>query len=90
LKARINAPLSLPYLSGERTPHNNPKASGSLLGLRREHGTADVAYAVLEGITFGLLIFTPLMMDNHWHGHCISLVFTVLIGNIDERTCLGF
>ena len=48
------APLFLPYLSGERTPHNNPAASGVLAGLRQDHGPADIGYAVLEGVAFAL------------------------------------
>ncbi|GAA0758258.1 xylulokinase [Ideonella azotifigens] len=48
------APLFLPYLSGERTPHNNPHASGSLTGLTHEHGPAHIAHAVMEGVAFGL------------------------------------
>jgi xylulokinase len=51
---RERAPLFLPYLGGERTPHNDPRASGVLMGLRHEHGRADVAYAVMEGVAFGL------------------------------------
>ncbi|CAN5384585.1 xylulokinase [soil metagenome] len=49
------APLFLPYLSGERTPHNNPLATGSLIGLTHTHDAAAVAYAVVEGVSFGLL-----------------------------------
>ncbi|WP_246005416.1 FGGY-family carbohydrate kinase [[Actinomadura] parvosata] len=43
----------LPYLSpaGERAPFSDPLARGSLLGLSFEHGRADVARAVLEGLT---------------------------------------
>jgi xylulokinase len=52
---RRNAPIFLPYLSGERTPHNNPDATGALLGLRHEHLSADIAHAVMEGVSFGLL-----------------------------------
>jgi xylulokinase len=52
---RQGAPLFLPYLSGERTPHNNPHASGVLLGLRHEHDAAAIGYAVMEGVSFGLL-----------------------------------
>lgn len=46
--------IFLPYLSGERTPHDNPDARGVLFGL--DHGTcpASVAQAVLEGVAFGL------------------------------------
>lgn len=44
----------LPYLSGERTPHNNPNAKGMFFGLTHEHGSAELAKAVLEGVGFGL------------------------------------
>lgn len=49
------APLFLPYLSGERSPHNNPLATGAWLGLRAQHERAHLAYAVAEGVGFGLL-----------------------------------
>ncbi len=49
------APVFLPYLSGERTPHNNPHASGVFVGLRSEHDAADLGYAVMEGVAFGLM-----------------------------------
>lgn len=39
----------LPYLSGERTPHNNPQAKGVFFGLTHQHGPAELARAVLEG-----------------------------------------
>ncbi len=48
------APIFLPYLNGERTPHNDPHATGSLHGLTAAHGPADVAHAVMEGVCFGL------------------------------------
>ncbi|HEY9024529.1 MAG TPA: FGGY-family carbohydrate kinase, partial [Burkholderiaceae bacterium] len=44
----------LPYLAGERTPHNDPFASGVFMGLRHETTRAHFAYAVLEGVAFGL------------------------------------
>ena len=44
----------LPYLSGERTPHNNPYASGVLFGLTHDSGPAQIAQAVLEGVAFGM------------------------------------
>lgn len=52
---RARAPLFLPYLNGERTPHNNANAQGVLFGLSSEHDAAAVGYAVLEGVSFGLL-----------------------------------
>jgi xylulokinase len=42
----------LPYLSGERTPHNDAHARGVLFGLTPAHGRADVARAVLDGVAF--------------------------------------
>jgi len=49
-----NAPLFLPYLSGERTPHNDPNARGVFFGLSHDTARADLAYAVLEGVAFAL------------------------------------
>jgi xylulokinase len=46
--------LFLPYLSGERTPHNDPSARGAFVGLERGVGRADLALAVLEGVAFAL------------------------------------
>jgi xylulokinase len=47
-----DAELFLPYLSGERTPHNNPHAQGVLFGLTQETSSAGIAQAVLEGVAF--------------------------------------
>jgi xylulokinase len=44
----------LPYLTGERTPHNDPFARASWAGLTLSHGRAELARAVFEGVTFGL------------------------------------
>ena len=44
--------LFLPYLSGERTPHNDPHAQGVLYGLTQETSPAAMAQAVLEGVAF--------------------------------------
>jgi xylulokinase len=51
---RATAPIFLPYLSGERTPHNDPQAQGVLFGLTAGHDAASVGYAVIEGVGFGL------------------------------------
>ncbi|BDH45903.1 xylulokinase [Salmonella enterica subsp. enterica serovar Choleraesuis] len=44
----------LPYLSGERTPHNDANACGMFWGLHHDHRRSDLARAVLEGVGFGL------------------------------------
>ncbi|NBB54754.1 xylulokinase [Pantoea vagans] len=49
-----SAPIFLPYLSGERTPHNDPDASGAFFNLRHEMPRALLGYAVIEGVAFGL------------------------------------
>ncbi|MBJ3764281.1 xylulokinase [Maribius pontilimi] len=44
----------LPYLSGERTPHNDATLTGSFDGLTHATGRADLTRAVLEGVTLAL------------------------------------
>jgi xylulokinase len=51
---RAEAPIFLPYLSGERTPHNDAQVRGSFHGLGNSTDQAALAYAVIEGVTFGL------------------------------------
>ena len=51
---RARAPLFLPYLSGERSPHNDAHAQGVLFGLSGEHDAASIGHAVIEGVAFGL------------------------------------
>ena len=46
------APLFLPYLSGERTPHNDAEATGMFAGLRASHGADALVFAVMEGVAF--------------------------------------
>jgi xylulokinase len=48
------APIFLPYLCGERTPHNDPYAQGVFFGMTHETDRAALGYAVLEGVAFGL------------------------------------
>jgi xylulokinase len=44
----------LPYLMGERSPHNDPAARGGFLGLTMDSSRADMTQAVLEGVAFGM------------------------------------
>jgi xylulokinase len=46
--------LFLPYLAGERTPHDDPNARGVLFGLDPDTDAVDVAQAVMEGVAFSL------------------------------------
>ena len=50
---KVNAaPVFLPYLSGERTPHNDASSTGLFAGLRAEHGADALVFAVMEGVAF--------------------------------------
>jgi len=44
----------LPYLSGERTPHADPNARGSLIGLTLTHGRGHLVRSIMEGVVFSL------------------------------------
>jgi xylulokinase len=46
--------IFLPYLSGERTPHLDPRARGSFFGLTARHGVAHMTRAVMEGVVMSL------------------------------------
>lgn len=46
--------LFLPYLSGERTPHNDPNAKGVFWGLTHKDNRVSMARAVIEGVSFAL------------------------------------
>jgi xylulokinase len=48
------APIFMPYLNGERTPHNNPHLQASWVGMHASSTRAELAYAVLEGVGLGL------------------------------------
>jgi xylulokinase len=51
LKAPANVTF-LPYLSGERTPHNDAKIRGAFVGIGHESNRAVLTQAVLEGVAF--------------------------------------
>ena len=44
----------LPYLMGERSPHNDPQARGTFIGMTMDSSRADMTQAVLEGVAFAL------------------------------------
>ena len=55
--------LALPYLSGERTPHNDPAVRGAVIGLTGATTAPDIAQAMLEAVAFsladGLAVLAP-------------------------------
>ncbi len=44
----------LPYLMGERSPHNDPSARATFIGMTMDTTREDMTQAVLEGVAFGL------------------------------------
>ena len=50
-----NTSFFLPYLSGERTPHNDPHIRGSFHSIKTTTDATNMQYAVIEGISFGIL-----------------------------------
>lgn len=49
-----NGIIFLPYLNGERTPHRDPNARGTLFGFSSFHGKGDVFRSIYEGVAFAL------------------------------------
>jgi xylulokinase len=73
-----NAPASseifLPYLSGERTPHNDPNAKGVLFGLTHESDAAAIGQAVLEGVAFAFRDGMDALIDSSAHIDGITVI----------------
>ena len=71
-KAKESKPLSngliyLPYLNGERTPHLDPYASGTFIGIRQNTEDKDIIRAVLEGVAYSLKDCFALLPKQEYH-----------------------
>lgn len=53
-KLGSNNVFYLPYLMGERSPHNNPDARALFIGMSMDTTRADMTQAVLEGVAFAM------------------------------------
>ena len=71
---RDRAPLFLPYLSGERTPHNDPHATGVFFGMDNETDAARLGHGVIEGVAFGLADGLQALRDAGTEVHRLTLV----------------
>jgi xylulokinase len=56
-------PLFLPYLSGERTPHNNAHARGVFFGMDHNTGAASLMQSVLEGVAMNFAQSQQLLVN---------------------------
>ena len=66
--------LFLPYLSGERTPHNDPDATGAFVGLTHATTRADLTRAVLEGVAFALADGQDALVASGTHIGAVSVI----------------
>jgi xylulokinase len=70
-----SSPFFLPYLSGERTPHNDPNARGVFFGIRADTDAIDLVVAVLEGVAHAFADGLDVLLEKG--------------GSIDEITVTG-
>lgn len=54
VKLGENHVFFLPYLMGERSPHNDPNARGTFIGMTMDTSRTDMTQAVLEGVAFAI------------------------------------
>lgn len=66
--------LFLPYLSGERTPHNDPHIRGAFLGLGNETNAGRLANAVLEGVAFAHADGLAALREAGTHVEALSVI----------------
>jgi xylulokinase len=71
---RADTELFLPYLSGERTPHNNPHAKGVLFGLTHESDAAAIGQAVLEGVAMAFRDGLDALTDSGAHIDTVTVI----------------
>ncbi len=88
--------IFLPYLSGERTPHNDPSALGVFFGLTHDTTRAELGRAVLEGVAFALadgadaLTGAGAQIESFWAigGGARSLLWLRILASVLDRNLL--
>lgn len=55
--------IFLPYLSGERTPHLDPRARGLFFGLTLEHGLPEIVRSLMEGVSYNMRYALELLLQ---------------------------
>ncbi|QIM67701.1 xylulokinase [Mannheimia granulomatis] len=66
--------IFLPYLSGERTPHNDPYAKGVFWGLNHNDNQITMAKAVIEGVSFALVQGIDVLHETGVNADNIALI----------------
>lgn len=66
-KPLANGLIYLPYLNGERTPHLDPYATGTFIGIRQNTKNSDIIRAVLEGVSYSLKDCYSLLPKRNYH-----------------------
>ncbi len=64
LKLGENPVFFLPYMMGERSPHNDPFARSAFIGMRPDTSAKDMSLAILEGVSFALKDCLEIARDN--------------------------
>ncbi|MBZ6075150.1 xylulokinase [Microvirga puerhi] len=90
--------LFLPYLTGERTPHNDPHARGVFFNLSPETTPSDLTLAVLEGVAFSFADAKDCLVQAGAHltevgiigGGSRSIFWTKILSNILDLPLLRF
>ena len=67
-------PLFLPYLSGERTPCNNPFARASFIGMTHNTTSIEMVQSVLEGVTFAIADCEDTITGTHTKINSVSVI----------------
>ena len=75
-KARApgRGPIFLPYLSGERTPHNDPTAKGAFFGMTHKDTPLTLAQSALEGVAFALADGIDVLRASGTHIDTLSVI----------------
>lgn len=66
--------IFLPYLSGERTPHNDPYAKGVFWGLGHNDNAVTMAKAVIEGVSFAMAQSIDVLHETGVEAENIALI----------------
>ena len=67
-------PIFLPYLTGERTPHDDPHARGVFFGLGADTERADLVRSVLEGVAFAFADAQEVLLEGGGELRDVTLI----------------